>query len=113
MLLVVVFGTRKPCIGKDLCLYVLPRPLDKQIAGLFRYLSLPVIVIEQDILVLPRPGPARRIVLIPENINDLFKRNDGWVVIDLDGFGVIANVPVGRVSSSSSRVTDAGPNDTG
>jgi len=77
-------------------------------------------VVEDDRAVLganvrPLPVRRRRVVVVPEYVEQFFIRNLGRIVLDLDCFGmpgsIRANVFVGRVFQSSSRISHRGRGD--
>ena len=47
---------------------------------------------------------------LPENIQQLVIREPGEVEIDLNGFAVVSEIMVGRISFGPSGIADAGPN---
>src|SRR5207253_1254504 len=60
----------------------------------------------------PLPVQLRGIVVLPENVQQLFIRNLGRIIVDLDRFGmpgaIRTNIFVRRILHLPTRVTDAG-----
>ena len=72
---------------------------------------LRLVVIEDNIHVLPGPGGVARDVAFPEDLQQFLIRNDRGIKIYLHRLGVIAKVAVSRVWLGASRITHPGAND--
>lgn len=73
--------------------------------------ALLVIVEEHGALVL-RLLARRGVVILPKHVEQLTVRDLVWVVLDLDGLRVIAQIVVRRVELGAARVADASAHNT-
>src|SRR5208282_6189332 len=58
--------------------------------------------------VLPRPGPGAGAMALPENRQQLFIRDLGGIIVELDGLSVIPKIMISGTPFRSSRISHPG-----
>jgi len=109
VLLVVVLGAPEPAGGAD----VGDDAFAERVAGLPRQLRPLLAVREDEAGVLARVALRARVVAAPEDVEQLLVRDDARVEVDLDRFGVVAEVLVGRGVGRAAGIADARADDAG
>ncbi len=104
----IVFGQVKLASGKNLRIDLTLDPGRYLVFRLQSQLFLLVVMKEYGGHVLPRPGTGAGTMALPENLQQLFIRDLGGIIVEPDGLGMIAQIMISGALSCSSRISHPG-----